>query len=161
MSEESATAICRHEGCDKRFTLSRYGNRTYTSERRRKSHLFCSPRCRKAHSRRLAAIRGGVTESGLVTPAGPIPQGGVTSPKIIEQNQEPLTPKITTEHPRSEPSRASIVETELGRWRDWERIESTDGVVSYATFVGKDVVAKCGFGKLAVFRELGLLYRAD
>jgi len=50
-----------------------------------------------------------------------------------------------------------VIETELGRWRDWEQVVSTNGVVSDCTFVGKDVVAKCGFGKLAVFRDLGFL----
>jgi hypothetical protein len=28
-----------------------------------------------------------------------------------------------------------------------------------AVYVGKNVVAKCGFGSLTVFRDLGLLYR--
>jgi hypothetical protein len=74
---EDETAVCRHEGCDKRFTLANYGNRTNTSERRRKGrHLFCSSRCRKAHSRRLAALGGGVT-----APNGTIPKGGVTAHK--------------------------------------------------------------------------------
>jgi hypothetical protein len=35
------SAVCRHNPCGNRFALSRYGNRTYTSERRRKAHLFC------------------------------------------------------------------------------------------------------------------------
>ena len=93
----TSTAICRHEGCGQRFTLSRYGNRTYTSERRRKGHLFCSSRCRKAHNRRMTALRGGVTKAQ----GGTNTKGGVTSLKIIQQNQELLAPKKTTEQPHS------------------------------------------------------------
>jgi hypothetical protein len=86
MTEESATAVCRHEGCGKRFELSRYGNRTTTSERRRKGrHLFCSDAHRKAHARRLAAIRGGRTPLG-----GAIPKGGRTQ----AQNHDTVTSKI-------------------------------------------------------------------
>ena len=45
MDAASSTAICRHVDCEKRFTLSRYGNRTYTSEKTREGrHLFCSPK---------------------------------------------------------------------------------------------------------------------
>jgi hypothetical protein len=94
---DSQSAICRHDGCGKRFPLSRYGNRTYTSEKTRSGrHLFCSGRCRKAHSRRLAALRGGVT-----APGGTIPKGGVTALKITQRNQGALTPPITSEHPHS------------------------------------------------------------
>jgi len=56
---DQLTAMCRNEGCGKRFTLARYGNRTSTSERARKGrHRFCSSACRVAHHRR---IRGAVT----------------------------------------------------------------------------------------------------
>jgi hypothetical protein len=99
MQDESATAVCRHEDCDRRFPLSRYGNRTYTSERtRRGRHLFCSGRCRKAHSRRLASLRGGVTLLG-----GTIPKGGVTSLEITKQNQRPLPHQKTTSDPHLQP----------------------------------------------------------
>src|SRR5262245_49689052 len=74
----SAAAICRYEGCGERFTISRHSNQTSQSAYPRKGHVFCSSRCRKAHSRRMAALRiegfGGVTTRG-----GSIPAGGVTT----------------------------------------------------------------------------------
>ena len=98
-SQTKSTTVCRHEGCGQRFTISRYGNRTHTSDKtRRGRHLFCSPRCRVAHHRRMATLSGGVTELG-----GTIVKGGVTALEITKQNQWPLTPKITTEHPYSAP----------------------------------------------------------
>jgi hypothetical protein len=84
----SETTICRHRDCEKRFTLSRYGNRTHTSEKTRSRHLFCSPKCRVAHHRRLAALRGGVTAPGGATGV----QGSVTAPEINQQNQWDLPP---------------------------------------------------------------------
>ena len=63
--------MCRHDGCGKRFTLSRYGNRTYTSERtRRGRHLFCSSRCRKAHKRAAAFMQSLLTDSNVALDPG-------------------------------------------------------------------------------------------
>jgi hypothetical protein len=100
MTEDSATATCRH--CGKRFTLSRYGNRTTTSRRRLKHHRFCSPGHRVAHHRRMAALKGGGL-GALQDQGGAIPKGSVTALEINQQNQCPLTPKITTEHPHLAP----------------------------------------------------------
>jgi hypothetical protein len=97
----SATAICGHKDCGKRFKLSHYGNRTVTSDRRVKQHRFCSPRCRKAHSRRLAAIRGCVTSS-----EGTIPKACVTTCEITPpdaQKQGSFSPIVTSEQPHPVP----------------------------------------------------------
>jgi hypothetical protein len=87
MTEGSATATCRH--CGKRFTLSRYGNRTTTSRRRLKHHRFCKPGHRVAHHRRMAALKGGGL-GALQDQGGAIPKGSVTEP----QNQHIVTSKI-------------------------------------------------------------------
>ena len=77
MREGSATAVCRHEGCGQRFTLSHHGNRTGVSGTRRRNHKFCSPRCSKAHRRREAALKarekGGLVpgqDAAATAPAG-------------------------------------------------------------------------------------------
>jgi len=109
LSEESATAICRHDACGRRFILSRYGNRTSTSQRRLKHHGFCSPKCRVAHHRRIKRL------GALQGARGTIPKGCVTALEIIQQKQEPLTPEKTTEHPHSAP-------------REWLRVYFEDEV---------------------------------
>ena len=123
---DSQSAICRRDDCGKRFTLSRYGNRTYTSGATRKGrHLFCSLKCRVAHHRRMTALRGGVTapsaKDGVTASGGTKGKGGVTSLEITQQNQRPLPPKITTEQPHSaRPSRhpkAIPDATYPGMWR--------------------------------------------
>jgi hypothetical protein len=104
MQADQATAVCRHEGCGKRFALSHYGNRTSTSSKTRKGrHLFCSARHRKAHSRRLAAIGGGVTALGGTITAG------VKTTDFVEL----FSPQKTTEQPRSAP-------------REWLRVHFHD-----------------------------------
>lgn len=116
---EGNTTTCRHVDCGKRFTLSRYGNRTHTSSKTRKRHQFCCDAHRKAHSRRLKRLEaqegertGGVT-CGVTELGGTIPKGERTqaktelkSPCKTGTSEVPLTPKITTEQPHSgRPSR--------------------------------------------------------
>ena len=95
---DSATAECRHIDCGKRFTLSRYGNRTHTSERTRKQHLFCSPGCRVAHHRRMAAPRGLALQKRLP------PRGGVTertsAVSYAQRTELLMPPKTTRRSPR-------------------------------------------------------------
>jgi hypothetical protein len=77
------------------------------------------------------------------------PCGTGTFFRIKERRAQPTKPSC-----RGLVAPSRVIDTELGRWRKWEPTVSTDGVVSYATHVGKDVVAKCGFGPLAVLRDL-------
>ena len=121
---------------------------------------FCSDACRiRAHRRyespKTATGDTAVRRTDLNAPA---PVSGKNASFVTSKINGLANPKDRASEEK--PDRW-IVETELGRWRDWERIESADGVVSYATFVGKDVVAKCGFGKLAGFRDLGLLNKPE
>lgn len=105
---EGATTTCRHEDCGKRFPLSRYGNQTRTSKTTRKGrHLFCSPRCRVAHHRRMVTLRGGGVTGGVTAPGATRVAGGVTDVKTDARSAHKTgvksaldTPKITTDpHP--------------------------------------------------------------
>lgn len=126
---EAATTTCRHETCGKRFDLSRYSNQTSTSKNTRKGrHLFCSGRCRTAHSRRLASLRDGVIE-----PEATIVAGGVTSLEITQQFQQPLPPKLTTDQPyftRSDEivGPHDVIHAEVVAGRKWTEEISAGGV---------------------------------
>ena len=105
---EGKTAVCRHDGCGKRFTLSRYGNRTHTSERRRKRHQFCCDAHRKAHSRRLKRLEAWGERTQQPTPglSPTIVTGERTEAKVDSKSpcktgtfEVPQTPKITTLDP--------------------------------------------------------------
>lgn len=129
------TAVCRHVDCGKRFDLSRYSNQRRTSRKTREGrHLFCSSRCRKAHSRRMIALRGGVTGGGVtggVTEQGAtMVAGGVTSLEITKQNQQALTPKITTEEPPSAPRRGHPKAIPDAVYPGMWRVQWHDGRVS-------------------------------
>jgi hypothetical protein len=137
---EHATAVCRRDGCGKRFDLSHYSNRTTISDKTRKDrHRFCSPKCRVAHHRRVVALRGGVTakspKNDVTAPVGPMYLGGVTAPEISQQNQGSLPPKITTE----DPYRGGIagpgyaIRAEVIHARNWQEVVSSGGVVSYVS----------------------------
>jgi hypothetical protein len=132
---DHSTTICHHDGCGKRFPLSRYGNRTSTSEKTRKGrHRFCSLKCRVAHHRRMAALKGGVTapsaKDGVTAPGGTKGKGGVTSLKITQQNQRPLPLQKTTEQPHSgRPSRHPKAIPDAV-YPDMWRVQWPDGRVS-------------------------------
>jgi hypothetical protein len=113
--ELPATAICRHEGCDKRFPLARHGNRSHTSERRLKRHLFCSPKCRVAHNRRMAGLRGCVTHGGVTALKGTIPKGCVTAPK---------TPPFSSGKAASLEAIRPETKTEKSHQLEWQEVNS-------------------------------------
>lgn len=128
--------VCENPSCAEPIARSETGRRK----------RFCSDKCRRTS---LGYGAGDLNRSAAVFSAE-------TPKKPNEINQAKV--EKTSAARLAAPS--SAIETELGRWRSWDRVVSADGVVAYCTFVGKDVVAKCGFGKLAVLRDLGLLYRA-
>jgi hypothetical protein len=111
-----------------------------TVERKSRKQRYCSAACK------MRAARG--QGSGAADSGTPAPVSCYAPPEKSNDFNGAKTAKTPAPTGISGPLDA------VEGWRKWERIVSTDGVVSYATFVGKDVVAKCGFGKLAVLRAM-------
>jgi hypothetical protein len=82
----------------------------------------------------MIALRGGVTGGGVtggVTEQGAtMVAGGVTSLEITKQNQQALTPKITTEEPPSAPRRGHPKAIPDAVYPGMWRVQWHDGRVS-------------------------------
>ena len=101
-----ATALCRYEGCGRRFPLS--------GRKRKGGHRFCTPKHRVAHHRRLR--RGNKPVGGLLTalqaPEGLKVSDCVTDVKTDARSAHKTGVKIALDTPK----------TTTGQPREWLRV---------------------------------------
>ncbi len=117
--------------------------------------MFCSPRCRKVHSRgglknpnetqrrRAASERRKAARERFRSPAATPLAGTVTSPKILAQKQLAASAKIEIEgpkiHGRGWQAPARVIDVHLP---DEVEVMSADGVRSYVARLGQRIFVR-------------------